>query len=73
MEKEKLKTIYDLKLHEELRIDGTLTIQRVPGGWNYKYYEGFVNGYDIDWKLSNIIFVPYHNEFQVYEPFDLPI
>lgn len=73
MIKEKIKTIYNLELHEELYINAELKIQRVPGGWNYKYYEVKHNGYDIDWLLSQVIFIPYHNEFQVYEPFDLPI
>lgn len=73
MEKEKLKTIYNLELHEELRISDDLIIQRIPGGWNYKYFKGNFDRDWIDWTLFQIIFIPYHNEFQVYEPFDLPI
>lgn len=47
------KTIYNLKLHEELEIQkGQLNfIQRVPGGWNYVY-------------LYGVQFVPLNNEFQ---------
>jgi len=67
------KTIYNLELHETLCVSNELIIQRVPGGWNYKYYEAKHNGYDLDWCISQIVFIYYHNEFQIYEPFDLPI
>lgn len=33
----KRKTIYNLKLHEELKISEKLTVQRVSSGWIYKY------------------------------------
>jgi hypothetical protein len=70
MVKEKLKTIYNLELHETLWVSAELTIQRVPGGWNYKYYE-YRNliEYHNDYILINTIFIPYHNEFQIYDPF----
>jgi len=74
MIKEKIKTIYNLELHETLWISNELIIQRVPGGWNYKYYEyRHLTEYNNDYILINTVFVPYHNEFQIYEPFDLPI
>ena len=58
----KEKTIYDLKLHEDMRIDiegtpdgATWEVIRVPGGWLYHL-----------WRDGNKIsdnFVPYNNEF----------
>ena len=57
MEKEKLKTIYDLKLHETLKIRGSLAVERVPGGWNYKYFMGELNRDEVEWTMFNIIFV----------------
>ena len=44
-----MKTIYDLKLHEEL-YTATAVIMRVPGGWIYNYG-------------SKSSFVPYNDEF----------
>ena len=66
MGKEKIKTIYDLKLHEELWIKGSLTVERVPGGWNYKYYEYKAQQFNEnrDWELVEIVFVPFNNWFQ---------
>jgi hypothetical protein len=47
------KTIYDLELHEFLRIDSGY-VQRVPGGWIYKPFG--------DPRIP--IFIPFDNEFQ---------
>lgn len=44
------KSIYDLKLHESLFIEGLLSVRRVPGGW---MYEDDINN----------VFVPYSDEF----------
>lgn len=63
METEQTKTIYNLELHEELRINTELIIQRVAGGWNYKYYKGDLNGDFVEWNIFQIVFVRYHNEF----------
>lgn len=60
-----MKTIYNLELHEKLSVGDGLTVQRVPGGWNYKYYTGVVERDKVDWSLFQVIFVPYNNEFQV--------
>jgi len=52
------KTIYDLKLHEELVLDG-MTIIRVAGGWLYRFMNGNVVNYTVE-----TTFVPFNNEFQ---------
>ena len=67
METEQTKTIYDLELHEEINITDTLIVQRVPGGWNYKYYRYKFDRNHESWEeeLSQIVFVRYHNEFQI--------
>jgi len=63
------KTIYELKLHEQLNVpcsNGDLNIQRVPGGWNYMYYEQRLSSRDRDtweWALVTVVFVPYNTEF----------
>jgi hypothetical protein len=44
--------IYDLKLHEKIRI-GDFTIYRLPGGWIYQ---------SMIWDGS--IFIPYNDEFK---------
>jgi len=58
------KTIYELELHERLNIPtdgGALNVQRVPGGWNYMYYEQRLNPRDIwEWTLVTVVFVPYN-------------
>jgi len=33
----KIKTIYELDLHEELHLEDGLTIMRVAGGWSYRW------------------------------------
>lgn len=65
MKTEQTKTIYDLELHENLEIRNSLIVERVPGGWNYKYFTGTLNGDDIEWTIFQIVFVPYNNEFQI--------
>ena len=55
-----MKTIYDLKLHEE--IQGTSFNSwaiRVPGGWIYTV-------------KSNSVFVPFNNEYQQSGESELP-
>jgi len=50
---DKEKNIYDLELHETLKlnINSVFTlVMRVPGGWNYVY--------DV-----SVVFVPFDNEF----------
>jgi hypothetical protein len=52
-------------LHEDLWIKDELIIERVAGGWNYKYYESeYDERYGSDWKIKIIVFVPFSNEFQ---------
>ena len=57
---DKIKTIYELKLHEVLTITtnvgGKIEVTRVAGGWIYcNEYPGF--------REAPIVFVPFHNEF----------
>lgn len=49
-----MEELYNLKLHESFTPkEGTaVSIQRVPNGWNYIYYNG------------GCVFVPYHKEFE---------
>jgi hypothetical protein len=56
------KTIYDLKLHETLKINNYLNVMRVAGGWIYSSVASD--------DMFTDIFVPYSEEFKQY---DLPI
>lgn len=47
------KTIYEIKLHESITING-LEIIRVPGGWIYSRYP------------NALVFVPYYNDVDEY-------
>ncbi|MHA1481927.1 MAG: hypothetical protein ACTSQA_00630 [Candidatus Heimdallarchaeaceae archaeon] len=47
--------IYDMVLHDKISLNKHLTIQRVPGGWNYIYTS--------DQKVT-VTFVPYSTEFK---------
>ena len=57
---DKVKTIYDLKLHEGVTVKsefgGNIEITRVPDGWIYSFE------YPV-WRQSQIVFVKYHAEF----------
>ena len=55
---DKQKSIYDLKLHENLWIDECNNVQRVPGGWIYNVIY-FVN--DSPHGFSSV-FVAHHND-----------
>lgn len=33
------KSIYDLKLHEELKLSNDMYVLRVPGGWIYDFWD----------------------------------
>lgn len=61
----KEKTIYDLELHESLRVDTAMVCVRVSGGWIYKFYNP-------DKGYTDISFVPYNNEFQDPIKLDVP-
>ena len=67
MKTEQTKTIWDLELHEEIWIKASLTVERVPNGWNYKYYENKVQQFngDRDWELVQVVFVPYTNTYPI--------
>jgi hypothetical protein len=54
-------TIYDLKLHEQLKVGVACSVARVPGGWIYHYYDPDEDdsGYP---KFA--VFIPYHVEFK---------
>jgi len=68
METEQTKTIYNLNLHESLQIRSELIVERVPGGWNYIYYHQkriSESDYGYEWYVLQIVFVEYHNEFQI--------
>lgn len=59
-EKQKEKTIYELGLHETLKVansvGGTIEVTRCPGGWVFAFeYPG--------WRQSQIVFIPYNAEF----------
>ena len=51
--------IYDLGLHQTVRIDNYLDVQRVPGGWIYKSYTESDSGF---LQVSSC-FVRFDNEF----------
>jgi hypothetical protein len=52
---EKEKTIYQLKLHEELTLNRSISVLRVPGGWIYRF----------DNRDTNYVFVPFDNGFEI--------
>lgn len=52
-----METIYDLKLHESIKINDGLLVTRVPGGWIYDIFLG-VRFPDIVYRKVNSIFVP---------------
>lgn len=52
---EDVKTIYNMALHEDLRVDQYVYVLRVPGGWVYQNY--------LNDSMSSV-FVPFSNEFQ---------
>lgn len=52
-----MKTIYELKMHENITIPGDIRVTRVPGGWIYEFRKPHVN-------ILEVVFVPYNNEFQ---------
>jgi len=54
----KLKSVYDLKLHEEVWLDNYTVVKRVPGGWIYQFRFPPPEGCDIG------VFVPFDNDFQ---------
>lgn len=54
---EEAKTIYTLKLHESLVIDGGICVLRVAGGWIYDFW-------DTSSDLPKTgVFIPFHNEY----------
>lgn len=55
------KTIYDLELHESLKINDEMRLIRVPGGWIYQTVHP-------DTMLCESVLVPFNNEFQKKEP-----
>lgn len=57
MKDEKIKTIYELGLHEETYVNG-YRVMRVPGGWIYDKYADSCQDYPYA-----PIFVPFNNEF----------
>lgn len=54
-----MKTIYELKLHESLKLEG-FEITRVAGGWIYRYWDYTKQDY-----YANSTFVPYNKEFKI--------
>jgi len=67
MAQEKPKSIYALEMHETVFINPELTVQRVPGGWNYKYYNYqpyAISEYNPHWEwlLISVVFVAYVND-----------
>lgn len=53
-------TIYDMELHDEMRVTDNIHATRVPGGWIYTTSRQSGIG-----KVAiNVCFVPFNNEFQ---------
>jgi len=50
--------IYELELHENLQTDG-MEINRVPGGWIYRFWDFEKKDY-----YHDSVFVPFNNEYQ---------
>jgi len=49
------KTIYELKLHEEIELSEGRFVMRVPGGWLYTHYR-------LDRNAMTTTFVPFDKE-----------
>jgi len=56
---EEKKTIYDLDLHQFLKVDSSTVVRRVPNGWIY--YE---IGENRPYALITSTFVPFNDEFE---------
>lgn len=77
-------TIYDLKLHEQIKIgtdpvisstsyigSSPIFVRRVPGGWIYYTSEAKIkqlDPYELSYEPINPVFVPFHNEFRHQVP-----
>lgn len=56
------KTLYNLKLHEEICAESGYHVFRVPGGWIYRFWD-----YSNEDYFSHATFVPFNNEFENVE------
>ena len=52
--------IYKMKLHDDIQIEKCLWVQRVAGGWIYRYESESGAG---GWNVAPQ-FVPFNNEFR---------
>lgn len=50
---EDTKDIYELEIHEEIKVSDDLFVLRVPGGWIYSYWN------ELEDYTSSGIFVPF--------------
>ncbi len=57
--KKKVKSIYDLELHESINIPHCFEVTRVPSGWIYRFWDYGKQDYP-----TMGVFVPYDNKFQ---------
>ena len=53
------ENIYNMKIHDSLRISKGLDVLRVPGGWIYTIYDENGTG----WYSTSSCFVRFDNEF----------
>lgn len=63
-----MKSIYDLKLHESIKVAGdriATEVTRVPGGWIYNL---MTEAKKSEW-YSSLVFVPFDNGFMGKEDF----
>jgi hypothetical protein len=51
------KSIYDLKLHENLSVSSSASCFRVAGGWIYSFIDNFS-------RITQYVFIPFSDEFQ---------
>ena len=68
-----MEKLYQMELHEVVHLDTKdppTMVVRVPGGWVYRFYQGFEephlearDGWNTNYLVDSI-FVPFDNEFQ---------
>lgn len=58
------KNIYELDLHEGMKIADGLLVNRVPGGWIYQFWYKINPDPNDRTTVAQSIFVPYSEEFK---------
>ena len=52
----KVDSIYEMNLNDEIKVSDNLYVTRVPGGWIYQFHRPAAS-------VLEVVFVPYSGEF----------